>query len=147
MINGGGAGTVSVLLNQGGGSFAQPLATLTGGMGGVSLTAGDYNHDGKPDLAVVNNLSNNVSILLGNGDGTFRFTSYAGVHGGPVAITEADFNRDGNPDLAVVNSLTGDVTILLGKPDGTFRPEPVSTLAVRQPGLGKGISTGMVFPT
>jgi hypothetical protein len=122
VINSDGWGTVTVLLNLGGGQFSNPIATTTGGLGSMALTSGDFNHDGKADLAVVNNLTNNVSILLGNGDGTFRLDSYASVHGGPVAITEADFNRDGNLDLAVVNSLTGDVTILLGKPDGTFRP-------------------------
>jgi hypothetical protein len=122
VVNSGGSDTVSVLLNEGGGSFSAPLATLTGGLGGIALASADYNHDGKADLAVVNNLSNNVSILLGNGDGTFRLGSYASVGDGPVSIAEADFNRDGNTDLAVVNSLTGNVTILLGKRDGTFRP-------------------------
>jgi len=120
VVNAAGSGTVSVLLNLGSATFSLPVATQTGGLGGIALTSGDYNHDGKTDLAVVNNLSNNVSILLGNGDGTLRLSSFAGVHGGPVAVTEADFNRDGNADLAVVNSLTGDVTVLLGKSDGTF---------------------------
>jgi hypothetical protein len=122
VINAGGSDTVSVLLNLGNGSFSAPITTATGGLGGIALTSGDFNHDGRADLAVVNNLTNNVSILLGNGDGTFRLTGYFGVHEGPVSVTEADFNRDGNMDLAVVNSLTGDVTILLGKRDGTFRP-------------------------
>jgi hypothetical protein len=122
VINAGGSDTVSVLMNQGNGNFAAPVATPTGGLGGIALTSGDYNHDGKPDLAVVNNLSNNVSILLGNGDGTFRLSSYASVGSGPVAVTEADFRSNGNTDLAVLNTLSGDVTILLGKQDGSFRP-------------------------
>jgi hypothetical protein len=122
VINAADTGTVSVLLNLGAGQFSAPIATPTSGLGSIALTSGDYNHDGKADLAVVNNLSNNVSILLGNGDGTFRLSGFAATGEGPVAVAEADFNHDGNPDLAVVNSLTGDVTILLGKPDGSFRP-------------------------
>ncbi|HLY16511.1 MAG TPA: VCBS repeat-containing protein [Bryobacteraceae bacterium] len=122
VINAGGLGTVSVLLNQGGGKFSKPITTETGGLGAVTLTSGDFNHDGKADLAVVNNLSNDVSILLGLGNGTFQPGTFVAVHGGPVAITEADFNHDGNLDLAVVNSFTGDLSILLGKRDGGFQP-------------------------
>lgn len=121
VINGGLQGTVSVLLNEGGGNFSSPRTTSTGGLLPWALQPGDFNHDGQPDLAVVNHTSNNVSILLGNGDGTFRFYGSAGVHLGPVAITGGDFNRDGNPDLAVVNSVSGDVSILLGNRDGSFR--------------------------
>jgi hypothetical protein len=122
VINGGGSDTVSVLLNLGGGQFSSPTASTTGGLASMAMTVGDFNHDGKADLAVVNNLTNNVSILLGNGDGTFHIGSFAPVDQGPVAVTEADFNGDGNLDLAVVNSSTGDITILLGRRDGTFGP-------------------------
>src|SRR5579871_4753673 len=65
VINAGGPGSVSVLLNQGQGSFSAPMTTLTGGSGAIALTSGDFNHDGYEDLAVVNNLTDNVSILLG----------------------------------------------------------------------------------
>ncbi|HTQ58212.1 MAG TPA: VCBS repeat-containing protein [Bryobacteraceae bacterium] len=122
VINSGGSGTVTVLLNAGAGSFSGPIASTTGGLGAWAMTVGDFNHDGKADLAVVNNVTNNVSILLGRGDGTFRTGSFAPAHQGPVAITEGDFNRDGNLDLAVVNSISGDVTILLGRRNGAFQP-------------------------
>ena len=122
VINGDGFNTVSVLLNLGGGQFSSPMASPIDGLGAMAMTVGDFNHDGKADLAVVNNLTNNVAILLGNGDGTFHVGSFAPVDQGPVAITEADFNGDGNLDLAVVNSISGDITILLGKRDGTFAP-------------------------
>ncbi|HVI09741.1 MAG TPA: FG-GAP-like repeat-containing protein [Candidatus Binatia bacterium] len=89
-----------------------------------SIAVGDFNHDGKLDLAVANGCcpDGGVSILLGNGDGTFRPpVSYeAGV--GPISIVAADFNRDGNLDLAVANSLSDYVSILLGNGDGTFQP-------------------------
>jgi hypothetical protein len=54
VINAGGWGTVTVLLNEGGGNFSDPITTFTGGTGAVAVISGDYNHDGKADLAVVN---------------------------------------------------------------------------------------------
>jgi hypothetical protein len=146
VINGDGSETVSVLLNLGGGNFSAPITSATGGFGSMALTAADFNHDGKEDLAVVNNLTNNVSILLGNGDGTFSLGSLAGVHEGPVSVAEADFNGDGNVDLAVVNSLTGDVTILLGKADGTFRPGTNVFVGSSPTGIKSGDFNGDGFP-
>jgi hypothetical protein len=146
VINAGGFSALSVLLSQGAGNFSDPITTLTGGLGSIVLTSGDYNHDGKADLAVVNNLSNNVSILLGNGDGTFRLIGYAGVRLGPVAITEADFNGDGYTDLAVVNSETGDISILLGRPDGTFRPGATVFVGSGPTGIKAGDFNGDGIP-
>jgi len=123
VVNGGGVNqnSVTVRLGEGNRTFANPITTATGGLGAWDMTIADFNHDGKLDVAVTNNLGNNVSILLGNGDGTFRTAVLYPVHGGPTAIAAGDFNRDGHPDLAVVNSSTGDLSILLGNGDGTFR--------------------------
>ena len=64
-----------------------------------------------------------VSVLLGNGDGTFRLPTPYEVGGStPVAVAVGDFNGDGNPDLAVVVTTTNSVAILLGNGDGTFQP-------------------------
>jgi hypothetical protein len=49
VINGGGSDTVTVLLNQGGGNFSAPITTATGGLGGIALTSGDFNHVGQAD--------------------------------------------------------------------------------------------------
>ena len=68
-----GADTVSVLLGNGDGIFqtattyAMPAADDP-----IVVVAGDFNHDGKPDIAALNTYSNTVSILLGNGDGTLQ---------------------------------------------------------------------------
>jgi hypothetical protein len=67
----------------------------------VAIAVADFNRHGNLDLAVVNQRSNTVSILLGNGDGTFQPPRTIRVGNDPVAITVGDFNRDGNPDLAV----------------------------------------------
>src|SRR5437016_5672023 len=79
-----------------------------------------------PDLAGANYGSSDVSILLGNGDGTFRpAVNYSGLSA-PVAVIVADFNHDGHADLAVSNSAgSAPVTIFLGNGDGTFQA-PIS---------------------
>ena len=89
------------------------------------IAVGDFNGDGIPDLAMVNpvccgGLATTVSILLGNGDGTFTTKSTLGVGLGASGIAAADFNGDGVPDLAVTNTSDGTVSILLGNGDGIF---------------------------
>ena len=90
-----------------------------------SIAVGDFDHDGNLDLAIVcaSINTNNVVILLGNGDGTFRQgASYTAPS--PESLVAADFNHDGNLDLAVANSLDDYVSIFLGAGDGTFRAGP-----------------------
>src|SRR5262249_18133895 len=81
---------------------------------------GDFNGDGKADLAVVNQGSNTVSILLGNGDGTFKPKTDYATGTTPVGIAVGDFNGDGKLDLAVANLGAKSISILLGNGDGTF---------------------------
>ena len=65
--------------------------------------AGDFNGDGRTDLAVANSDDNTVSVLLGNGDGTFQPQVTYAVGSDPDAIVAGDFNGDGRTDLAVAN--------------------------------------------
>jgi hypothetical protein len=88
----------------------------------TSVAVGDFNRDGKLDMAVTTLYPSVVSILLGNGDGTFRpHVDYAVAQDSfPNAIVTADFNGDKKLDLAA--SETSGVSILLGNGDGTFQP-------------------------
>ena len=79
-----------------------------------SVAVGDFNKDGNSDLVTANNFTDNVSLLLGNGDGTFGAATYFGVGSSPYTVAVADFNGDGNSDLATANPNTNNVSILPG---------------------------------
>jgi len=74
----------------------------------------------KADLAVVNTTSNNLSILLGNGDGTFQTAVNYATGNGPVTLAAGDFNGDGKVDLVVGNATDGTLSLFFGNGDGTF---------------------------
>ncbi len=122
------ANNVTILLGDGTGHFTQAMGSpVTVGAGPVSIVVGDFNGDGKLDLATANNGSNNVTILLGNGMGGFAATSASPAAGTqPQAISAGDFNGDGKLDLAVANNGGNNVTILIGDGMGAFTAESVS---------------------
>ena len=130
--------TYSVFLGNGDGTFTRPTGSpfaLPGAATGpIAMATADFNGDGKPDLAIVDQTANEVSILLGNGDGTFTQASMSPFTVGrlPVAIATADFNYDGHPDLAFLNQTDNTVSVLLGNGDGTFTVAPSSPLATGQ---------------
>lgn len=103
------------------GSFGAGVGYVAG-QNPTSIATGDFNNDGKPDLAVVNYYSANVSILLGNGAGSFAPAVNYSVGSNPYSIATGDFNNDGVLDLVVVNTGSGSISILLGIGDGTFAP-------------------------
>jgi len=77
----------------------------------------DFNGDGDNDLATANTYSDNVSILLGNGDGTFQNAVNYAVGGWPRSVFSIDFNGDGYNDLATANANSDNVSILLNMSD------------------------------
>jgi len=101
-------------------SVALSTSSVHAGSNPTSAAVGDFNGDGKLDLAVANAGSKNVSVLLGNGDGSFKALVNFGAPG-PQSVAVGDFNRDGKLDLAVANLSRGNVSIRLGNGDGTFR--------------------------
>ena len=96
---------------------------------------GDFNHDGKLDLVVLNNGDQTVSILLGNGDGTFQPQVTYAVGHQSQGIAMGDFNGDGNLDLVVSNYVDDTISVLLGNGDGTFAPQVIYATAHRPQGI------------
>jgi hypothetical protein len=127
---------VLILLGQDDGTFEIVPQESVVGPEASSLTVGDFDADGQQDVATADPNADVVSVLLGNGDGTFEPARDfpAGVQPGPgllvqpVSIKAADFNGDGRQDLATGNRRPSDppiesgVSILLGRGDGTFEP-------------------------
>ena len=110
------AGTVSILLGNGDGSF-QPHIDYATGKNPSALAAGDFNGDGKLDLAIVNTQDGSVSVLLGQGEGTFQSQVVYQVPGAQLpGLVIGDFNNDHKLDLVVSGPST-----LLGNGDGTFQ--------------------------
>jgi len=85
-----------------------------------SVVVGDFNGDGKQDLAVANRIPNNVSILLGDGTGNFSAPANFAAGDFPISVAVGDFNGDGKQDLAVANFNSRNVSILLGDGAGSF---------------------------
>jgi hypothetical protein len=112
---------IYVLLGNGDGTFQDPVALEQPTGDYTELAVGDLNGDDVPDLAVSNDYpSDEVSVLLGNGDGTFQSEQrYAAGNPGSIAI--GDLDGDNDLDLVVVNIGDATVSVLLGNGDGTFQ--------------------------
>jgi uncharacterized repeat protein (TIGR01451 family) len=108
--------SVTVLLGDGSGGFVPAQGSpFEVGFSPFSLAVGDFNGDGKPDLAVANSVSNSVTVLLGNGNGGFTpaLQSPIPVGASPSGVVVGDFDGDGRLDLAVANYGDNNLSLLL----------------------------------
>jgi hypothetical protein len=133
-----GEGGISVLLGKGDGTYSTAVTYGTGAYGAQSVAIGDLNGDGIPDLVVADfyqsfqgqeNSVGGVSVLLGNGDGTFQPPIVYGSGGyNAYSIALADLRYSGKLDIVVANTycsatcFDGGVSVLLANGDGTFQP-------------------------
>jgi Bacterial Ig-like domain (group 3)/FG-GAP-like repeat len=123
---------VVVLLGHGDGTFSPANGSpITVGNFPEAVKIGDFNGDGLQDLAVANAKDDTISILLGNGDGTFTEASGSPIPVGsfPFFVAVADFDGNGTADIAASNQNGNTVTILLGNGDGTFTEAGGSPIA------------------
>ncbi len=105
-------------------SAVQPTGSpITTGANPYAVATGDFNGDGFADVVLGNYNGASVSVLLGNGDGTFKPQVSYTAGSNPERVLVADFNGDGIADIVVANTGSNTVSILLGNGDGTFKPQ------------------------
>jgi hypothetical protein len=143
------ANTVSILLGEGNGHF-HPAVFIPVAAGPLGLAIDDFDNDSEQDIVVTNSRADLVTLMLGNGDGTFAtprtFTvtrdGKSPVQGYiPSGIAVDDFNGDGNKDLAVTNVGTNTVAVLLGDGKGSFG-KALNLPVGRAENAGMGVATG-----
>ena len=131
-----GDGTFDLVINIGAGQPGAPVSTYLGNTDGTfqpplnsasvagyipyAMTTGDFNGDGKPDMALF--YGANLQTMLGNGDGTFQAPFSSNVLLAASAAFAGDFNGDGKVDLIAVSNPAGQgLVVILGNGDGTFQ--------------------------
>jgi hypothetical protein len=118
-----GTDTIGIFLGYGDGTFSVMIPYSTGSRSGpVSVVVGDFNNDGRLDVAVANSAVDNIGVLFGNGDGAFsnQTTFPTGSGSDPISIAIGDFNNDNQLDIAIANFGSNSFGILLGCANGTF---------------------------
>ena len=118
------ANSVSVLLNQGAGAFAERFEFATG-TEPESVAVADFDGDGLPDVVTADFHSNTLSVLMNRGQGRLAARVEYPIATGPYFVTAADLNGDGRPDLVAVDYYAFAVSVLLNVGGGTFGRETV----------------------
>lgn len=132
---------VGVFIGVGDGTFKPPVNYLAPRRQ-QALAIGDFNGDGNADIVSVDSddIDQNVTILLGAGDGTFHTGATYGA-AFPYSVAVGDFNKDGRPDFVLVNEFAS-LTVFLGNGDGTFAQQPMLPVPLGSAALDSGLSVG-----
>ncbi|MGB3654038.1 MAG: FG-GAP-like repeat-containing protein [Rivularia sp. (in: cyanobacteria)] len=118
--------TVAARLGNGDGTFTPEINSTIGTSNTFleQVALGDVNGDGLPDLVAVSNnfdgITENLSVLLGNGNGTFDSESKYAVGDRPLSVALGDVNGDGRQDIVTANYYGNSISVLLGNSDGSF---------------------------
>jgi hypothetical protein len=126
-VGSGGNSAVEILLGKGDGSFQAHPLFLNVDQAPVAVAAGDFDGNGALDLVTANISSGTLSLLLGNGNGTFQPRIDLAVGAAPRAVSVGDFNGDGKLDVVTAQQLSDSASVLLGHGDGTFASPQVFT--------------------
>ena len=132
VVNNSSPGFVSVLINNGDGTFASPVKYAVGAKP-ESVAVADMNGDSKPDLIVADNGDSSLTVLLNQGDGTFVAQAAFPLPAAPVSITAGDFNNDTKNDVALVAGTS--VYVYSGLGTGSFNTTPAQYSAGTFPGV------------
>ena len=108
-------------------SGATVVNSFAAGDGPFSISSGDFNGDGRLDLATANVISDNVSVLLGDGMGSFAGATNISVGEGPRCIKTTDLNGDGMLDLVTGNEFSDNISVLLNSCTPAPTPTPTPT--------------------
>ncbi len=130
-------GTATVLFGDGNGGFSSSVSLGLDTASSFSfypesVAVGDFYGDGHLDFVTANSGSNNVTVVRGNGDGTFRSAVSYGTDTAPVSVAVADMNGDGRLDIITANNGGDDVSILFQNPDGSY---PINSPLIFPAGL------------
>lgn len=114
--------SVAVLFGNGDGTFVEPpsVFSLEDSSGPRAIVLADFDGNGSMDVAVANEVSNNVAVLLNGGDGVLGRSRAFSVGESPIALASGDVNNDGRIDLVAANNLDSTVSVLLNQGSGTF---------------------------
>ena len=147
-------GNLTVVFGQPDGSFGgfDSKLTIDAGLAPINAEAADMDRDGFVDLIVANSLSDDVSLLLGNGDGTFKTYDRIPVGNGPRWAAVSDVNHDGFQDVVTANRDSNDLTVLLGGRHGRLRhhstiPAPDGPYQVRLADMDGDRRSDIVVPS
>jgi hypothetical protein len=146
----GSPGGASILLGNGDGTFQAPVSIPTTPFGGsaAGLVVGHFHDPNTVDLAVADPSRSSVSVVLGNGDGTFQapVDFSTGALSTPEALAVADFNNDDNLDIVAMNQHDQGVSVLLGNGDGTFQAPQIISLGSTPGAVAVGDLNGDGLP-